>query len=55
MIGEAVHSIVEEEDIASVLSIFKKFIPTNQIILTDLSLNPITILEDKHITVESTI
>ncbi|MBS7658016.1 MAG: hypothetical protein QW476_02260 [Candidatus Bathyarchaeia archaeon] len=55
MIGEAVHSIVEEEDAATVLSVFKKFIPTNQIILTGLSLNPITILEDKHITVESII
>ncbi len=52
MIGEAVHSIVEENDLSIVLSIFKKFIPSNQLVLTELSLDPIKILESP-ITVES--
>ncbi len=52
MIGEGVHSIVEKNDLPMVLTIFKKFIPSNQIILSDLSLNPIKILEENLISVK---
>jgi|YelNatPaOPRAMG01_1025707.scaffolds.fasta_scaffold52017_3 pantoate kinase len=46
MIGEGVHSIVEENDAPTILAIFKKFMPVNQLVLTKLSLDPIKILEE---------
>ncbi|MBS7655847.1 hypothetical protein KEJ50_05035 [Candidatus Bathyarchaeota archaeon] len=45
MIGEGVHAIVEEKDLPMVLAAFKKFMPSNKIILSDLSLTSVKIME----------
>jgi pantoate kinase len=45
MIGEAVHAVMDEEALAKVLAAFKKFMPYNQIIVTELSLDPVKLID----------
>ena len=44
MIGEAVHAVVEEEELDKVLNVFKRFIPEEKIIISDITLDSARII-----------
>ncbi|HID16943.1 TPA: hypothetical protein EYP26_01465 [Candidatus Bathyarchaeota archaeon] len=44
MIGEAVHAVTEEDNLAKVLTVFKKFIPSGRMVVAEISKDPVKFL-----------